>query len=327
MLGGIRVNFDYLCISCMKDKGNNNICPYCGFDKSAYNLIGSELLPYSILNSRYLIGKVIGYGIFGITYLAYDINLRIKVAIKEYFPRDFAFRDKDDALVFCFSPEAKDKYDYGIDEFLQEARTLARFQENPCIVSIKDFFRENNSAYYVMNYVDGITLRDYINQIDDKKIDFTLAYRIMVPVMDALKEIHKLGMLHRDICPENIYITRKKQIKLLEFGAARYMLGDKSRNLSLILRPGYAPEEQYRSKGNQGPFSDVYSLSAAIYEIITGIKPEEALERMEEDRLIPPSEMNIAIPEKSDKALMKALSIKGKDRYETIEEFQRELIP
>lgn len=320
------MNFEHLCINCMMDKGNNNVCPYCGFDISSYNLIASELLPYSILNGRYLIGKVIGYGIFGTTYLSYDINLRIKAAIKEYFPRDFAFRDKDNISVCCFSPEAKDKYDYGIDKFLQEARTLAKFQQNPCIVNIKDFFRENNTAYYVMNYVDGITLRDYLAQINNKRLDFALAYRVMLPVMDALKEIHKQGLLHRDICPENIYITRKKQIKLLEFGAARYMLGDKSRNLSVILRPGYAPEEQYRSSGKQEPFTDIYSLAAVLYEIITGIKPQEALERMEEDKLIPPSEMNIAIPEKSEKAILKALSIKGKDRYQTIEEFQREII-
>ncbi|HHU51153.1 MAG TPA: serine/threonine protein kinase [Firmicutes bacterium] len=313
-----------LCLSCMSEKGKADVCPVCGWHKGEQPDSPLFLLPGTVLNDRYLFGRVLGHGGFGITYLAWDLNLHIKLAIKEYLPQNLATRAPGSNVVSVFTGEARKHFEYGLEKFIEEARILAQFNGHPCIVSVHGFFRENETAYLIMDYLEGITLKDYVEGRDGK-IPVEAGLEIMMPVMDALREVHNVGLLHRDISPENIYITSSKQVRLLDFGAARMAVGEQSRSLSVILKPGYAPEEQYRNKGNQGPWTDVYGVAATIYRVITGKVPVEALERLERDSLQPPSALGVTISPVLEAALMKALSVRAKDRYQSIKEFQDEI--
>nr|WP_321397078.1 DUF805 domain-containing protein [uncultured Desulfobacter sp.] len=279
----------------------------------------------SVLNQKYLIGRVLGHGGFGITYLAQDLVLNIDLCIKEYFPTNLATRAQDRSGISVLTGENREHFQYGLEKFLDEARVMARFEGHPGIVSVKDFFQENSTAYLVMHYLEGMTFKEYLKS-HGEKIDYGRALRILIPVMDALQEVHKTGMLHRDISPGNIYITTDGRVKLLDFGAARYFMGKHSKNLSVILKPGFAPEEQYRNNGKQGPWTDIYALGATFYRAITGVMPPEALNRMDEDTLGPPSRMGVKIPSRAEQALMKALAVKAPDRFLEMEEFQQAIV-
>ncbi|MEN6389956.1 MAG: protein kinase [Syntrophomonas sp.] len=315
-----------ICLACMYGKGENQICPVCGWDEKQEFPAGQNLAPGTILQNKYLIGRVLGQGGFGITYLAWDMDLNIKLAIKEYLPRDFATRGMGETEVSLYTGTASQFFEEGREKFLEEARTLARFEEHPNIVSVRDFFRENKTAYFVMSYIEGVTIKEYLKNAPDNKLDFSTTLAIMMPVMDALAEVHSAGILHRDISPDNIFITDKGVVKLLDFGAARQAVGEHSKSLSVVLKPGYAPEEQYRSKGNQGPWTDIYAVGATIYRMITGRVPIESLDRLAREELIPPSQLGVVLPEASEAALLKALAVLASDRYHNIKEFQQALI-
>jgi serine/threonine protein kinase len=282
------------------------------------------LLPGIELNNRYKIEEVLGHGGFGITYSALDKILNVKVAIKEYLPRQLATRAEGQTKVSIFTGESRKHYEYGLKKFLEEAQSIAQFSHHPNIVSARDYFETNNTAYMVMEYIEGVTLIEYLEQIGGR-IPFEEAKAIMMPVMDALREVHSVGLLHRDISPDNIYITTTGQVKVLDFGAARYYAGEQSKSLSVILKPGYAPEEQYRSSGKQGTWTDVYATGATIYRLVSGKTPPEALDRKEEDTLEPPSQLGISLPVDAEKALLKALAVSAVQRFQTMGEFQNAL--
>jgi serine/threonine protein kinase len=242
------------------------------------------------------------------------------LAIKEYLPKDIASRERNSKEVHAFYRESMSDFYVGLEKFIEEARVLARFRNHPNIVSVSDFFKENNTAYIVMDYLEGVTFKEYLKH-KGGRLTFEEAMRIMTPVLDALREVHSVGMLHRDISPDNIYITRIGQVKLLDFGAARQTMGEASKSLSVILKPGYAPSEQYFSKGKQGPWTDVYAVAATIYAAITGVLPPESLERAEEDTLKAPSMLGVQISVTAEKALLKALAVKGVERWQTMAEF------
>ncbi len=312
-------------MGCMEKKNSSEAkCPVCGYVDGAEPESPLFLKPGTILENKYLIGNVLGQGGFGITYLAWDINLNLKLAIKEFFPQDLATRAAGHSEVSAYAGSMSSQYEYGLDKFLQEARTLAQFEEHPNIVSVRDFFKQNGTAYFVMSYVEGITLKDYLAN-SGGKLKVGQAREIMMPVMDALKEVHKVNVLHRDVSPDNIFINAKGQVILIDFGAARQAIGEKGQSLSIILKPGYAPEEQYRSKGVQGPWTDIYAVAATYYHLITGIQPPESLERMVEDELLLPSACGASLKENEEKALQKALAIRSEDRFQSIEDFQKAL--
>ncbi len=313
-----------ICMGCMAEKGNADPCPYCGWSGEMHSS-PQHLTPGTILRGKYLLGRALGQGGFGITYLARDLDLNLILAIKEYFPRDFTTRSAGDTQVSVYSSgDSVDFFNQGRDKFLEEARTLARFDEHPNIVSIRDFFRENGTAYFVMNYIDGTTFKDYIQE-NGGTLEFDKALQVMMPVIDALGQIHSAGVLHRDVSPDNIFITQKGIVKILDFGAARNAMSEHSKSLSVILKPGYAPEEQYRSKGNQGPWTDVYATAATFYRAIAGRVPPDALDRLAEDTLQRPSELGVKIPAHAEEVLMKALAVKASDRFSSMKEFQAEL--
>lgn len=283
-----------------------------------------QLQAETILANRYQIDGVLGEGGFGITYRGRDLNLEFEVAIKEYYPSGLANRNHThsrDVVPNVGKSEAI--FEKGKKSFLREARVLARFVGEPGIVNVRDFFIENNTAYIVMDYLDGITLKEWLGQNNKISVNQTLG--LMKPIMDALLRIHGEGLIHRDISPDNIMVMKDGSIKLLDFGAARDVSGLDEKSLSVMLKPGYAPEEQYRSKGKQGPWTDIYALSATIYKCITGITPEESIERIFDDKVKKPSELGIDIDKKQERALMKGMAILQKDRFQFIRELKEGL--
>ena len=313
-----------LCMNCMQTTYEGGLCCACGWQGSreVRNLL--HLPAGSVLENRYHIGRVLGQGGFGITYLSYDAQQRRRVAIKEYFPQSVASRASDHSRVVSVSDRVRPDFEYGLQRFLEEARILSMFQEHPCIVTVFDIFQANGTGYMVMEYLSGVTCREYLAG-SGHRIPFDLALRIMMPVLDGLREVHSRSLLHRDVSPDNIFITRAKRIILIDFGAARFSVGERSQNLSVILKPGYAPEEQYRQRSQQGPATDIYAAAATLYRAITGEAPPDSLERLSEDTLQPPSLMGVDIRPFAERALLKGLAVRAADRYQTVQAFQRAL--
>ena len=311
------MNPERVCYGCFAEKEPGIPCPRCGFNEN-------DEQPYlalplgTILNGRYLVGKVLGIGGFGITYLGYDLTLEIKVAIKEYMPSALATRHPDHYSV-ALTGRVEEDYQYGMERFLDEAKILAKLQNTPHIVSVQNYFKENGTAYFVMEYIDGMSLKAYLAKNGDK-IPYNQAIAILQPIMEALVQVHALNLLHRDISPDNIYITSKGESRLLDFGAARFALGD-GKSVSVILKHGYAPEEQYSSHGNQGPWTDVYAMGATLYRCITGQLPPDSVERIHGDTMKRPSELGFRIPANVENAIMKALAVKTEDRFPNMEAF------
>jgi hypothetical protein len=321
-------NAEALCMGCMEPKKHGS-CPNphsCGWTEGSGNQSQVQLQPRTELKGRYVIGKSLGQGGFGITYLSWDLEQYKKRAVKEYFPSSFATRDSDRRTVTFSSPETRDPYQYGLNKFTQEARTLERLRGHANIVSVIEFFPANNTGYIVMEFLDGITLDSYLANREGQKISFDECLQILVPVMDALREVHAANFAHRDVSPDNIVLTKSGQIKLIDFGAAKQAARDK-KTQQLILKPGFTPEEQYRSEGVAGPWSDVYALGATIYRCITGNRPPDAPDRLSEDTLAPPRKSGAKMPAQSENALLRALAVRAKDRYQTISDFQRDLVP
>ncbi len=313
-----------ICMGCMESYDEKvDVCPYCGYvvdtpPKEAYHLT-----PGMILHKRYIVGKVIGYGGFGITYIGYDALLNMKVAIKEYLPGEFGTRAPGTAEVTVFTGDKEEQFQNGIIKFVDEAKRLAQFNNTSGIVSVFDTFEENNTAYIVMEYLEGETLKTMLDR--EEKIDINDALSMMLPIISALKEVHKKGILHRDISPDNIFITNKGEVKLIDFGAARYATTTHSKSLSVIVKPGYAPQEQYRSRGDQGPWTDVYACAATLYKMITGITPDDSMERGTKDTLVTPSKLGIDIPQNKENAIMNALNLEIQDRIQDMDSFEADL--
>jgi serine/threonine protein kinase len=309
----------------MSRKGNAVVCAQCGyFDRPPEN--PQQLPPRTILEGKYVIGRALGQGGFGITYLGCDLKLNKKLAIKEYFPVQISTRAQDHLTVSPISIKNQHDMEYGLGKFADEAKALSHFKDHPGVVSMLDFLYANDTAYIVMAYVDGRDLKEYLNQ-HGGKISFEAALKILYLVMAALEDVHRAGIVHRDISPDNIYVEKNGAVKILDFGATRYAMGEQSRSLSIVLKPGYAPEEQYRGKGRQGAWTDIYALGATFYRSITGRVPPDALDRLIEDELVPPSSLGIAIPANSEAALMKALALKAEDRFQTVAGFRQAMMP
>jgi len=313
-----------LCPGCFSDKGGWDSCPSCGYEERDIET-SLYLPPRTILAEKYIIGKVLGQGGFGITYLGWDLNLNMKLAIKEFFPQGLVTRLPGQSKVASFTDAENQDFDYWLERFLREARTLVQFEQHPNIVSVRDFFKANNTAYMIMSYVEGMTFDQYLARAGGK-LPYDKAIEVMMPVMDALREVHEVGVMHRDISPDNIFIDSKGRVVLIDFGVARQEISDKSKSLSVILKAGYAPEEQYRSRGKQGPWTDIYAVGATLYRAITGKTPPEAMDRLDENDLKPPSELGCEIDPGLEKVLLKALAVKAADRFQTVDELQKEMV-
>ena len=283
------------------------------------------LKPGVILKERYKIEAVIGAGGFGITYRAWDPLLQSYVAIKEYYPSGIATRSADSSKVCVPVGQEQREYHRGRIRFLKEAQDVARFQSEPNIVSIYDYLEENDTAYMVMEYLHGCTLKQYIRE-HGGRLDTDHILHICLSVLDALAVVHKAGMIHRDISPENIFICEDLTVKLIDFGAAKQVYLDGEQTMSVVLKPGYAPPEQYAKKDKQGPWTDIYALGATLYFAATGEKPEESFGRVLEDTIKPVCEVNPEIPRAMSQVIMRAMSVKIEDRYQTVEAMREALL-
>lgn len=320
------MDLNRLCPGCMSElteAEKQSGCPHCGyrFDTGEEEQ-AHRLKPLTVLNDKYVIGKVLGEGGFGITYLGYDLTLEMKIAIKEYYPAGYVTREVQNGnTVTAFTGEREAFYLNGKEKFIKEARTLAKFSNLPGIVSVRDYFEANNTSYIIMEYLDGDTLKSYLRK-SGGRMPLATVLEMMQPVIRSLEEVHKQGLIHRDISPDNIMILKNGNMKLLDFGAARAVGGaEADRSLSVMLKPGYAPEEQYRTHGNQGPWTDLYAICGTIYKCLTGKAPLEAMERMRNDAIVWPSRAGVMMPAWQEAALMKGLALYAENRYQSLGEF------
>lgn len=244
-----------------------------------------QALPAGTILQEYRVQWTLGVGGFGVTYLAVDTNLEMQVAIKEYFPSDIVTRDATGA-VLVKQHEDEAAFLEGRDKFLIESRTLAKFN-HPNVVKVSRFFQMNDTAYMVMNYESGASFKEWL--VRKGRIDERQLLKMFLPLLDGLDVVHRAGFLHRDIKPANIFVREDDSLVLLDFGAARHAIGTKSRSLTTIVTPGYAPFEQYHSHGKQGPWTDLYAMGGVFYWTATGNKPVEAPARIKSDSMVPAS--------------------------------------
>ncbi len=304
------MNINNICLGCMKEKPQPNmICPYCG-----YNFAPNEKhqLPVNIiLNNTYLVGKCLGDGGFGITYIGYDMNLYKKVAIKEFYLKGYCNRGDNGFDVISEDEKKGVIFNREKARFVEEGRILAQIDEQPGVVKVMSYFEQNNTAYIVMEFLEGTSLKSYVKQ-QGGKLEVGEALGIIQPVVKALAGIHEKGVVHRDISPDNIMITNSGKVKLIDFGAAKTKEDDMSANK--VYKKSYSPLEQQSREGVIGTYSDIYALCASIYEIITGVKVQNARERAEMDMVKSPSELGVNVTPIQDAAIMNGLAINIEDR-------------
>lgn len=321
-----------LCMGCMELLENTGVpCPKCGFSLKDYQQPENGMPPYEILNGKYLVGKVIGIGGFGITYIGWDFYQSKKVCIKEYFPKGVAKREQTTTYSTEYSTYSMDVFTVntkkaaylgGLKGYIKEAETLSKFYGMPGIVSVRDFFYGNKTAYIVMEYIDGINFRQFAKSSGGVLQSYIL-FELLKDVIKALNSVHKAGVIHRDISPDNIMLNDKFKAKLIDFGATKH--SGAGQETSIFLKHGYAPIEQYDRNGNQGPWTDVYSLCATMYYLLTGIKLQKAYERVAEDKTIPLNMFNIEIEDYQANAILKGLNVQIEDRYQSMAELYYEL--
>lgn len=308
------------CPYCMTPVPEGESCSVCGLTSGTYIPSPHHLPPGTVLMNRYLVGRVLGEGGFGITYIGCDLRLELKVAIKEYYPVDRATRNASASLEVTnfMGPSAK-SYERGRQKFLGEAQVMARMDKQQVIVSVRDFFEINNTAYIVMEYIEGITFRELVEK-KGGKIPAEELFPMIEPLFHALSIMHKNGLIHRDISPDNLMLENGR-IRLLDFGCAREASRG-TETMTIALKHGYAPIEQYQQKG-QGPWTDIYALSATIYYCLTGKIPPQALDRITEDELLLPSKLGIPLSAAREKALLKGMKLQPGRRFASAEEMWR----
>ncbi len=313
------------CPYCMTPVEDGQLCPRCGLTAGNYIPQPHHLRPGTLLMDRYLVGRVLGEGGFGITYIGCDLRLELKVAIKEYYPVDKVSRNtavSEQLVSFSISP-ARNGFERGKIKFLEEARTMAKMDKQQVIVGVRDYFEANNTAYIVMEYIEGTTFTELVSQRGGR-IPPRELFSMIEPLFGALETLHKTGLIHRDISPDNLMLE-DGEVRLIDFGCARETdHGDET--LTITLKHGYAPIEQYQQNG-QGPWTDVYSLCATIYFCLVGQKPPQALNRIgSEKALLLPSKLGVDISPKQEKAILHGLNLSPRNRFQTIAELHTALL-
>ena len=310
------------CYHCMSEnREGDRYCLHCGKEikEDSYP---HHLKPGTILDNKYLVGNAIGEGGFGITYVGLDLTLDMKIAIKEFYPSGFANRNNtvSNKVTLNFQNEGE-YFKTGRESFLREAKSIAKFHGEKSIVDVRAFFEENETAYIIMEYLDGENLSDRLKNVGT--FEPAELFRMFIPVMQTLEKMHRENIIHRDISPENVRMISDGTLKLMDFGSARYYAGMEKKTMSIQFKPGFAPFEQYNKNGNQGPWTDVYGLCATIYKCITGVTPVDPLERCQHDTLQKPSELGVNISDKLEAVLMYGLAIYPENRCQDMEELIR----
>ena len=310
------------CMACKADE--QEACPVCGFIERDFVPEKHHLPPRTILKGQYLVGCALGEGGFGITYIGWDLFLHMPVAIKEYFPSGVVIRDQGQHTVNVFAGKDEQSFLLGRDRFFREAQKVARFDNNPGVVSVKNCFLENGTAYIIMEYISGINLGTYAAQRGGK-LGFQETLQLLKTPIQTLEELHRYSTYHRDISPENLMLSKTGTVKLIDFGSAMESDSEKKTRV-LMVRSGYSPVEMYSTNGKDGSYSDVYSMAATIYKLITGVTPPAATERLNADSLVRPTMLGVKeISQEQEAALMKGMAVQLNDRYQTMAEFFHDL--
>ena len=308
----------FLCPGCFAE-GYGGHCMQCGYSDINQRINPVILVPGTVLKERYYMGRLLGAGGFGITYLAKDMETGERVALKEYLPSTLAIRDPDTLDVYAASTESQQIFLHGRDMFLKEAEILRLFRGHELMVQVMDSFTLHGTAYFVMEYLDGINVKQLMKSRGGI-IPCQMVEEIMRQTGEALQAVHQKGLLHRDISPENIIITLEGNMKLIDFGATRFYMGEKSRNLSVIIKPGFAPPEQYSSKGNQGAWTDIYALCATLWHMLSGLTVPDAPSRIDGAALpVLPKNVIRDCP-KLPGVLKKGLELDYRSRFQSVEE-------
>ncbi len=315
-----------MCPDCFSNiNSGTTICPRCGFSIGDYHQREAALPLFTKLHDgQYLMGRVIGQGGFGITYKAYDTFQNKIVAIKEYMPSDYAER-RGVTVSPLENAKANKIFEYGKSSYIDEIKTLYQFTDIDGIVDIYNHFQENNTAYLIMEFLEGCSLKEFVRN-NGGKIDISTARNYIYDVAKALNEVHKAHVLHRDISPENIYLINKNRtVKLIDFGAARSYVETSETEKSVLLKPGFAPPEQYSRTGNQGTWTDIYALAATLYYIVSGKFAPDSMSRMKSDTLEPLCNIVPGVSQSMSNAVMEAMELDYNRRTRTCQQFMDNL--
>lgn len=315
-----------LCYHCMQQIQDDKLhtCPNCGKSLKSEQTSPKFLRPGTVLQGKFIVGYPLGAGGFGNTYIGWNQLLLRKVAIKEFYPEQYSRRATDGVTVTVTNGSLQPRFQKGLQQFLEEARNVAALQDIKGVVEISNFFEQNGTGYIVMEYLEGMDVKTILKKSGNKK-DYEWSRRVILTVLHTLRDIHKRGVLHRDIAPDNIFVTDEGVIKLIDFGAAKHASALNDVNADIMLKVGYAPIEQYSRTAAQGPYTDIYAVAAMFYRMLTGQKPIPANERLAKDSLIPPSEMGVMLPQQAEMGIMVCLNVKPEYRLQSAEEFMEVL--
>lgn len=313
------------CNSCFKEYDESlGMCPFCGYVNGESSDDAFCLSPGTVIHERYIIGQKISSGGFGIVYKAWDKKLENVIAVKEYYPSGLVNRLPGETKVILVASKREREFIYGKTRFLEEARNMAQFSSNKNIVNVYQFFEENNTAYIVMEFLAGRTLSELLQQ-QKTPLPYDYCINVASEVCAALKAIHEKNILHRDVSPDNIMICNDGMVKLFDFGAARFSAGVENR-VTVVVKPGFAPPEQYDKVNRQDARTDIYALGATLYYAMTGVKPEESTNRKIEDTLVEPASIDNSIPQNISTAIMRAMAVEQQYRFANVDEFEKALL-
>lgn len=308
------------CMGCMKPLAWDGRCS-CGFDRKRYPS-DSHYLPLNsfLKNGDYMVGKVLGEGGFGITYIGFDQNLLSRIAIKEYYPAGFAGRDISGGTydVCAYGGDYAEVYKKGLDAFLKEARMLTQFSAMEGIVKVRNLFEENKTAYIIMEYVEGVSIKSYVQRYGRIKPELVL--KMMEQPIRALQAVHRKNLVHRDVSADNLMIGQDGRVTLIDFGAARSSNAMDEKTRTTICKQGFSALEQYSKEGKQGPWTDVYSICATMYYMLTGTVPKSSTERIVDDTVVPLGQMDdILLGQDKKDAIMTGMAVKISERLQNME--------
>lgn len=315
------MNYNNLCYQCFCEKPiQEKPCPQCGYRHVLGAVSQKCLPPGTLLQNRYIVGVALGVGGFGITYKCLDTEVGGICAIKEYFPSNYAQRESGTTFV-SVDEQNMERYNKIMNRFVEEAELVKSFNHRN-VITIYDNFFQNKTAYYVMEYCDGIDLRKYTDNFR-RKLGYEEGMNLLYQVMNGLEYVHSKGILHRDIAPDNIFVTKNKSIKILDFGSARSEMDQFNRELSVIVKVGYAPIEQYGGMGKQGAYTDIYALGATFYHLFTGKMPVESTQRVAEDILEEFSRLRPDLPDNLKYCIEKSMELTTAKRISNIAEMRQ----
>ena len=299
-------------------------CPRCGYDPSVAVNIGYALPTQTILFGRYLVGKVLGQGGFGLTYIGWDISLGLKVAIKEFYPSGQVSRTPGERTLTWYQTELSQQAQQdGMEIFLKEARKMARVDSIPGVVRVRDLFRENGTAYIVMDFVEGETLKTCLRK--NGPMSWNQAKEVFRSAIRSMEQVHEKGLIHRDLSPDNLMLTPEGKVEILDLGAAKDLNISSGASSMQVAKGGFSPLEQYTQRGGSGAWTDVYAMAATIYYTLTGILPTPAVDRIDEDTLSWTVPGLSTLPAGALDALKKAMAISAKNRLQTMKELEQGL--